>query len=160
VSRAGESDRRWLTEAIELASCSPISTEAFSVGALIVGADGDVVATGYSRETEPRVHAEESALAKLAPDDPRLRSATMYSSLEPCSVRASRRPSCTALILRAGIPRIVFAWREPPIFVDCEGAELLTAAGRTVIEIPDLAPLARATNLHIPGVAPPAGTGG
>jgi pyrimidine deaminase RibD-like protein len=140
-------------EAIELASSSPVSAEAFSVGALIVDADGGVLATGYSRETDPKVHAEESAMAKLTPGDPRLAGATIYTSLEPCSVRASRPLSCTALILRAGIPRIVFAWREPALFVDCEGAELLRAAGREVIEIPELAARVRATNSHLPGLA-------
>ena len=50
----------------------PPSTTAFSVGAVIVDAAGEEIAWGYSRETDDHVHAEESALAKLAADDPRL----------------------------------------------------------------------------------------
>jgi len=69
--------------------------------------------------------------------------------LEPCSVRASRPRSCTEWILRAGIPRVVFAWREPSLFVDCEGAELLRAAGVEVVEVPALAELVRAVNAHL-----------
>jgi pyrimidine deaminase RibD-like protein len=107
------------------------------------------LATGYSREGDPYNHAEEAAIGKLGLRDPRLRSATMYSSLEPCSTRASRPTSCTRLIVDAGIPRVVFAWREPSIFVDCEGAELLVAAGREVIEVPELAYLVRRTNVHL-----------
>lgn len=147
-----EADRRWLEQAIELSQQCPPSKTAFSVGAIIVSADGDVIATGYSREGDPHDHAEETALTKVS-GDPRLSSATIYSSLEPCSKRSSHPLTCTQLILAAGIPRVVLAWREPSVFVDCEGAELLRAAGCEVIEIPDLAPAVRAVNAHLLGVA-------
>lgn len=142
-----EQDLLLLRRAIELGDESP-EGHTYRVGALIV-ADGEVIATGYSREVDELGHAEEIALGKLARvpgGDPRLSRSTIYSSLEPCSVRLSRAHSCTALILAAGIPRIVFAWREPLLTVDCEGAELLTAAGRAVIEVPALAPLVQQTN--------------
>lgn len=144
-----EADRRWLREAIELSRACPPSTTAFSVGALVVDADGRVMARGYSREQDPRDHAEEAALGKIDPTDPRLASATIYSSLEPCSTRASRPRSCTRLILAAGIRRVVFAWREPAIFVDCTGAETLRDAGVDVIEVADLAHLVREINAHL-----------
>lgn len=142
-----------LRHAAELAEQCPTSSTAFSVGAVIVGSDGAVLATGYSREADPHDHAEESALNKLDVDDPRLRSATLYSSLEPCSTRSSRAVSCTERILAAAIPRIVFAWREPELFVDCVGAEQLRAAGREAIEVAELADLAREPNAHLPGVS-------
>lgn len=116
----------------------------------MLGADGRVLADGFSRRDDPRDHAEEVALRALSCDDPRLRSATLYSSLEPCSARASRPHPCTALILATPIPRVVFAWREPALFVDCDGARRLRAAGRTVVEVPDLAPEVRAVNAHLP----------
>ena len=141
-------DRELLRRAIGLAENCPRGTT-FSVGAIVADADGVVLAAGYSRENDPVEHAEEAALAKLDAADPRLGGATIYSSLEPCSTRASRPRSCTRLILDAGIPRIVFAWREPRLFVDGQGAELLEAAGREVIEVPDLAPLVRASNAHL-----------
>jgi pyrimidine deaminase RibD-like protein len=118
---------------------------------MVVGADDQVIATGYSREGDPHDHAEETALAKMSPDDPRLPSATIYSSLEPCSKRSSHPLTCTQLILAAGIPRVVLAWREPSLFVDCEGVELLQSAGCEVIEIPDLAAEVRAINAHLLG---------
>ncbi|PZS38690.1 MAG: dCMP deaminase [Pseudonocardiales bacterium] len=144
-----DSDREYLQRAIELAGNCPPSTAAFSVGAVIIEANGAVLATGYSREGDPREHAEEAALGKLAPNDRRLAGATLYSSLEPCSTRASRPRSCTELILATSISRIVFAWHEPDLFVDCRGAELLRAAGRQVVEVPDLAHLVRRTNGHL-----------
>ncbi|GAB3457697.1 dihydrofolate reductase family protein [Actinophytocola sediminis] len=141
-----EVDRHWLALAVELSRSCPPSDTAFAVGAVVVDARGEEIARGYSRETDDRVHAEEAALAKLDPADPRLATATIYSSLEPCSRRSSRPRTCTQLILDAGIPRVVFALREPPTFVDGEGAELLAAAGRTVVERPDLADAVREIN--------------
>lgn len=143
-------DRRWLKAAIDLARLCPPSDEAFSVGALIV-ADDEEISRGYSRETDLHVHAEESALAKLDPADPRLTESTIYSSLEPCSTRKSRRRTCTQLILAARIPRVVFAWREPPVFVVCQGAEELRAAGVLVVEVPDLTQPVREINAHLLG---------
>jgi diaminohydroxyphosphoribosylaminopyrimidine deaminase / 5-amino-6-(5-phosphoribosylamino)uracil reductase len=136
--------------AIALArQCSP-SSHAFSVGAVIVDQNGEEISRGYSRDTDDLVHAEESALAKLAGDDPRLKTATIYSTLEPCAQRKSRPRTCTQLILLARIPRVVMAWREPGLFVaDCQGCELLATAGVAVVEIPDLAQEAREPNFHL-----------
>ncbi|MEX5632850.1 deaminase [Parafrankia sp. FMc2] len=143
-------DHLWMVRAIDLARRCPPATGAYSVGAVIVGADGEEIASGYSREVDDAVHAEESALAKITPDDSRLATATIYSTLEPCSQRKSRPRTCTQLILAAGIPRVVIAWREPSLFVaDCQGVELLSAAGVTVVELPDLAEQARAVNAHL-----------
>ena len=143
-----DDDRRWLEIAVDLARLCPPSESAFSVGAVIVS-NGEEIARGYSREGDPRIHAEESALSKLHPDDPRLAAATIYSSLEPCSMRRSRPRTCTQLILSARIPRVVFAWREPDVFVEGRGSEQLSAAGTLVVEIPDLADAVRSVNAHL-----------
>ncbi|MEM9656535.1 MAG: deaminase [Actinomycetota bacterium] len=135
---ATESDRRWLQRAIDLAKKCPPDPSAFSVGAIIVAADGVEIATGYSRETDSKIHAEESALAKAA-GDPRLTGATIYSSLEPCGQRKSRPLTCTHLIIESGIRRVVYAWREPPDFVEAPcGHALLVAAGVDTMEMPQL----------------------
>jgi pyrimidine deaminase RibD-like protein len=116
------------------------------VGAVIVDEAGEELAWGYSRETDSVVHAEESALAKLAADDPRLHTATIYSSMEPCGERKSRPKSCSRLIRDAGIPRVVFALREPSTFVVGVGAEQLTSDNVTIVEYPDLGDLVREAN--------------
>lgn len=145
-------DQAHLLRAIELGKRCPPSRTAFSVGALIVCRDGVTLATGYSREQDPHEHAEEAALAKLCVDDRRrLKDATIYSSLEPCSTRASRPRSCTHLILATPIRRVVFAWREPDLFTAGRGAELLRAAGCQIIEVTQLAHLVRRTNAHLLG---------
>ena len=115
AARQAQADLRWLREAIELSRRCPPSETAFSVGAVLVSDAGDVIATGYSRELDPKDHAEEVALARAAAD-PRLARSPLYSSLEPCLSRASRPRSCAELIEAAGIPRVVIAWLEPPLF--------------------------------------------
>ncbi|WP_405135557.1 deaminase [Nocardia sp. NBC_01388] len=141
----------WMNRAIDLARECPVVEGAFSVGAVIVSADGQEISTGYSRETDPKIHAEESALDKLAPDDSRLTGATIYSTLEPCSERSTKtRVPCTDRVLQAGIPVVVIAWREPSTFVeDCIGVEKLRENGVKVIELPELAEAAMSMNRHL-----------
>jgi diaminohydroxyphosphoribosylaminopyrimidine deaminase / 5-amino-6-(5-phosphoribosylamino)uracil reductase len=145
-----DADLRWLRAAIELSRRCPPSPSAFSVGAVLVGDEGRVIATGYSRERDPADHAEEVALARAA-DDPGLAGATLYSSLEPCLARSSRPRPCVELITEAGVRRVVIAWLEPPLFVAGGGGGALREAGVTVVEIPWLAELARSVNAHLLG---------
>ncbi|MBT2492077.1 dCMP deaminase [Streptomyces sp. ISL-96] len=145
-------DYERLKDAIELSRRCPRADGAYAVGALIFDQAGNEITTGYSRESDLHVHAEEAALLKVVGESS-LKEATLYSTLEPCSQRKSRPRSCTELILQSGIPRVVIAWREPQLFVaDCQGVEMLTAAGVTVVEIPELATAARRVNEHLPGI--------
>jgi diaminohydroxyphosphoribosylaminopyrimidine deaminase / 5-amino-6-(5-phosphoribosylamino)uracil reductase len=138
-----------LAEAVELARRSPPSPAAYAVGAVVIGpGPGAPRSVGWSRRHDPQDHAEEVALAAY-PGDPS--GGTLYSSLEPCSRRRSRRRTCTELILAAGIVRVVFALREPPLLADCDGAEQLARAGVEVVELPDLAGGVRAANAHLLG---------
>jgi len=145
-----DADRHWLTAAIELSKQSPPSPAAFSVGALLVTAAGEVMATGYSREVDPADHAEEIALRRAAGAE--FAGATLYSSLEPCLRRASRPDSCAALISAAGVRRVVIAWREPPLFAPGGGAAWLAAHGIRVVVLPELATAAKAVNRHLLGI--------
>jgi diaminohydroxyphosphoribosylaminopyrimidine deaminase / 5-amino-6-(5-phosphoribosylamino)uracil reductase len=153
-------DHRWMLLAIELACRCPPSQTAYSVGAIIVGADGSEISRGFSRENDPVTHAEESALGKLSLTrprlfdarlpDPRLRGATIYSTLEPCAQRNSRPRTCSQLIIASGLRRVVFAWREPSLFVaDAAGRDLLGQAGLEVTELAELAAEAAAPNRHL-----------
>ena len=150
-----DTDRRWLLDAIDLSRRCPPTDTAYCVGAIIVSAEGTKLAEGYSRESDLHVHAEEAALAKLSGTPVRLTDATIYSSLEPCTIRKSRPRTCTRLILDAGIGRVVFALREPPLFADCHGVELLREEGVEVIEISELGQLVRDVNAQV--LLPPSG---
>jgi len=144
-----ERDRALLLEAIELSRAAPPSAEAFSVGCIIAARDGAVIATGFSRERGTQSHAEQVAIEKAAQTRVDLRGTTLYSSLEPCSVRGSGLLPCTTRIIDTGIARVVFAMREPSVFVEGHGAEVLAAAGVEVIELSDEAPLVAEINAHL-----------
>ncbi|KFG72204.1 dihydrofolate reductase family protein [Streptomyces mutabilis] len=151
--RVTAADRHWLALACELAELCPPSRTAFSVGAVVVAADGSELARGYSREGgDAVVHAEEAALAKVDPADARLATATVYSSLEPCARRASRPAPCASLILDAGVRRVVTAWREPDTFVPgADGSGVLAAQGAAVVVLPEYEERAKAPNRHLEG---------
>ncbi len=132
-------DKKWLKHAIELSKKCPTSDKAFSVGAVIVDSKGNLIAEGFSRETDPKIHAEESALQKV-PLNTDLSTCKIYSSLEPCGKRLSAPIGCAELIIEAGIKHVVFAANEPSIFVPGDGDEMLHEAGVKVDVISELTP--------------------
>jgi diaminohydroxyphosphoribosylaminopyrimidine deaminase / 5-amino-6-(5-phosphoribosylamino)uracil reductase len=144
-----DADRRFLRDAIECSRNAPPSNGAYSVGCVIVDGRGDVAATGFSRERGAQSHAEQVAIEKATEANADLRGATLYTSLEPCSVRGSGLRSCTVRIVDSHIGRVVFAMREPPVFVDGRGAEALADAGIEVVELGDEAPAVAQINRHL-----------
>lgn len=139
-------DYQFMEYAIFEAQRCPPSKTAYSVGCVIVR-EGIVLSRGYSREDEATVHAEESALEKLAGD---AQGATVYSTMEPCSTRASRSNPCAQLIIRSGARRVVYGCKEPPHFVaDCKGVELLRDAGVEIVHLTGYAVRCLALNDHI-----------
>ncbi len=81
------------------------------VGALILGPDGNVIATGRNSrvlEKDPTAHAEVNAIreAARALGDRVLDGCTLVVTLEPCVM-------CAGVILAARVPRVVFgAWDD------------------------------------------------
>ncbi|QES38458.1 hypothetical protein DEJ48_38065 [Streptomyces venezuelae] len=138
-------DGAWLAVACQLATASPPSASEFSAGAVVVADDGTELARSYSRESGAHHHAEEGALAKLRPNDPRLAAATLYASLEPCAEGGSRPRPCAALIRDAGVRRVVVAWRRP----DTPGTGRVEDTGVTVVELSEYADVAKSPNSHL-----------
>jgi 5-amino-6-(5-phosphoribosylamino)uracil reductase len=137
-----------MSRALELSRQSTAEDCRYRVGAMIV-TDGGTEYGGFTGETDPANHAEEEAIAKAVAAGENLCEATIYSTIEPCSHRSSKPESCSALIIRHGFRRVVFALREPDCFVCCEGARLLREAGIEVVEIPTFAPTVREINDHV-----------
>ncbi len=146
--KASAEDYAFMKQAIALASQCPPSKSAYSVGAVIVTEEGQVF-TGYSRETAPTNHAEEEAILKAVHAGVPLAGATIYSSMEPCTTRKSKPDSCTELIIRHHMKRVVFAAYEPQTFATCLGETRLRQAGIEVTILPDLAAKALDANRHI-----------
>lgn len=109
------------------------------VGAVLVR-DGRVVATGY-HERFGGPHAEVVALERAGES---ARGATLYVTLEPCC-HHGKTPPCTDAILRAGIGKVVAAFRDPFPAVDGGGLAALAAAG-VQVEVGCMADAARELN--------------
>lgn len=123
-------DDRMMRLAITKALHSIPVEGAYCVGAALVSGSGDLLSTGYSRELPGNTHAEQCCLLKLDGDDiGRAKGGTMYTTMEPCSVRLSGNVPCTTRIIEAGIARVVVGVPEPDNLVVCEGTRLLTEAG-------------------------------
>lgn len=143
-----EADRRLLARAIDASRrCTPSATS-YCVGAVVETAAGELF-TGHTHESSPTHHAEQEAIRKALEAGAELRGATIYTSMEPCSRRASEPESCTQLILRHGFRRVVFACYEPDCFVRCEGALLLRRAGIEVRVYPEAAAEVLRINGHL-----------
>ena len=142
-------DKKRLLLAITLSTkCEPVK-DAFSVGAMVYDAEGNLVTTGYSREVGARSHAEEVALIRAEEAQKSVVGGTIYSSLEPCGERASSNKTCTQRIVEAGITKVVFALREPILFVDPASLNRFEKHGIELVHIPELASFVRAVNRHL-----------
>lgn len=140
-------DMRRLERAIDVSRHSEPCATAYRVGCVVVAGGREY--EGYTHETGPANHAEEEALAKALADGAELRGATAYTSMEPCSKRSSKPVSCTELLLRHGVSRVVYACAEPDCFVKCEGGDILRRAGVKVVAAARYAPLVRDINAHL-----------
>ena len=126
------SDLLLLRAAIDLAergrfSCAPNP----AVGCIIVR-DGTIIGRGYHARAGEG-HAEVQALADAGGD---VAGATVYVSLEPCSV-VGRTPACADTLIRAGVRRVVAGCLDPDPRVAGGGISLLRDAGIDV-EVADL----------------------
>jgi diaminohydroxyphosphoribosylaminopyrimidine deaminase/5-amino-6-(5-phosphoribosylamino)uracil reductase len=98
-----------------------------NVGCVIVK-EGRVVGRGW---TQPggRPHAEAMALAEAGAQS---RGATCHTTLEPCAHRSTRGPTCSDLLIEAGVARAVAALGDPDPRTNGAGVERLRAAGIAV----------------------------
>jgi diaminohydroxyphosphoribosylaminopyrimidine deaminase/5-amino-6-(5-phosphoribosylamino)uracil reductase len=118
-------DHGFMRRAIELAAARVGRTaDNPAVGCVIVS-DGKVIAESATAEGG-RPHAEEQALAAAGAA---ARGATAYVTLEPCGERSSGAPSCSELLVRAGVARVVIGCANPHGLSADRGPERLRRAG-------------------------------
>jgi diaminohydroxyphosphoribosylaminopyrimidine deaminase/5-amino-6-(5-phosphoribosylamino)uracil reductase len=117
-----------LDRAVELAERGRGTTRPNPVVGAVVVRDGEVVGEGW-HEQAGGPHAEVSALEQAGD---LARGATLYVSLEPCSMHG-RTPPCVDAILTAGITRVVVGVDDPAQ----DGAASLRRAG-VEVELADL----------------------
>ena len=98
------------------------------VGAVIVSADGRIIGEGYHVRCGEG-HAEVNAFASVrTEDEPLLKEATIYVSLEPCS-HYGKTPPCADLIIKKGVRRVVVGCVDPFAEVQGRGIRKLREAG-------------------------------
>jgi len=97
------------------------------VGAVIV-ADGRIIGEGYHVRCGEG-HAEVNAFASVrSEDEPLLRDATIYVSLEPCA-HFGKTPPCADLIVSKGLKRVVVGCIDPFAEVQGRGIAKIRQAG-------------------------------
>lgn len=104
------------------------------VGAVIVAApqqgrlEGSIIGEGYHVRCGEG-HAEVNAFASVRPEDePLLKEATMYVSLEPCS-HYGKTPPCADLIIKKGVKRVVVGCIDEFAEVQGRGIRKMREAG-------------------------------
>lgn len=100
-----------------------------NVGALIVS-DGRIVGRGWC-QPGGRPHAEAMALAEAGAKS---RGATCYTTLEPCAHASPRGPACSALLVAAGVARVVGGMVDPDSRTAGAGYARLRDAGIAVTD--------------------------
>jgi len=135
---AGESlvskiDALFLARAIELAEAGVFSVTANPRVGCIIVRDGEILGRGAHLRAGD-AHAEAQALADAKQS---VSGATVYVSLEPCSI-VGRTPACARALVEAGVARVVCAAIDPHPDVAGAGLKLLADAGIevAVIEMP------------------------
>jgi tRNA(adenine34) deaminase len=102
-------DERWMREALILARRAEADGEV-PVGAVVVR-DGELLGAGWNHPiggVDPTLHAEVHALREAArkAGNYRLTGATLYVTIEPCSM-------CAGAIVHARIARVVYGADDP-----------------------------------------------
>lgn len=131
--------RRYMELALEEAKkCGETQTQ-FNVGAVLV-ADGEILATGHTRELLGNTHAEQCALQKYfektgQSDVPE--NTELYTTMEPCSTRSVGNTPCVDRVLATKISTCFVGVVEPETFVKNNvGKQKLTDGGVEYIHIP------------------------
>jgi tRNA(Arg) A34 adenosine deaminase TadA len=104
-------DQAWMQQALALADRAQHEDDEIPVGALLVGADGQLLAEGWNRnisESDPSAHAEVVAMRKAGQvlGNHRLLGSTLYVTLEPCAM-------CAMAMVHARVARVVYAASDP-----------------------------------------------
>lgn len=112
---------QWMRRALALADRAEQEGEV-PIGAVVVR-DGRLVGEGWNSvigSRDPSAHAEIAALrdAAAATGNYRLPGATLYVTLEPCTM-------CAGAMIHARIGKLVFAAREPRAGVVCSTCAML-----------------------------------
>lgn len=106
-----DNDLHWMQHALALADRAQREFDEIPVGAVLVGADGELLGEGWNLNIashDPSAHAEIVAMREAGKrlGNHRLIGSTLYVTLEPCAM-------CAMALVHARIARLVFAAADP-----------------------------------------------
>lgn len=106
-----DTDLHWMHHALALADRAQREFDEIPVGAVLVGADGELLGEGWNLNIashDPSAHAEIVAMRAAGKrlGNHRLIGSTLYVTLEPCAM-------CAMALVHARIARLVFAAADP-----------------------------------------------
>ena len=121
-------DERYIRRCLQLAANGRMESRPNPmVGAVIVAHDR-IIGEGYHIRCG-EAHAEVNAFASIrAEDEPLLKEATIYVSLEPCA-HYGKTPPCADLIVSKGVRRVVVGCVDPFAKVKGRGIQKIREAG-------------------------------
>jgi tRNA(adenine34) deaminase len=104
-------DETWMRHALALADRAQREFDEIPVGAVLVGADGQLLGEGWNLNIishDPSAHAEIVAMREAGKHlaNHRLIGSTLYVTLEPCAM-------CAMALVHARVARVVFAATDP-----------------------------------------------
>jgi len=120
-------DKKWMRKALQLAengkgyvSPNPL------VGCIILDEKGEEIGAGFHKEFGGP-HAEVNAISKVK-DKSKLKGATVYVTLEPCS-HTGKTPPCADMLASYPLKRVVIAMKDPNPKVNGSGIRKLRNEG-------------------------------
>ncbi len=123
-----ETDELYMRRCLQLAACGRMESRPNPMVGAVIVADGRIIGEGYHVRCGEG-HAEVNAFASVRPEDePRLKEATIYVSLEPCA-HYGKTPPCADLIVSKGVKRVVVGTIDPFAQVQGRGIKRLLDAG-------------------------------
>lgn len=104
-------DEHWMRHALALADRAQQEFDEIPVGAVLVGAEGQLLGEGWNLNIashDPSAHAEIVAMREAGKrlGNHRLVGSTLYVTLEPCAM-------CAMALVHARVARVVFAATDP-----------------------------------------------
>ena len=116
-------DNEYMGYALSLAEKGKLWTSPNPMVGAVITSNNEIIGEGF-HEKYGFEHAEINALKGLGND---LEGASLYITLEPCSIHG-KTPPCTDAILASGIKRVVIAIKDPNPQVNGEGIRILEEA--------------------------------
>jgi pyrimidine deaminase RibD-like protein len=107
------------------------------VGAVLSTKEGDVLLTAYSGETNSGHHCEYEILEKAEQNNISLDDAILFVTLEPCTVRGTRKEPCSKRINKSGLKEVYIGMLDPNPLIRGKGEMFLREEKIVVNRYPD-----------------------